>query len=88
MEMTVEVSKDLKKKAEQAATARGLSLEAFVREALEQVLNHTELSVEEQENRERLAAADAWLAECDQVAELWDGEFDAAADIRRLREER
>ena len=31
-------------------------------------------------------AMEAWLAECDQVAELWQGAFDAAAEVRRLRE--
>jgi len=34
---------------------------------------------------ERLANVDAWLAECDRVAELWEGSFDAAADLRRIR---
>jgi hypothetical protein len=29
-----------------------------------------------------------WLTECDAVAELWIGEFDAADDLRRMREER
>jgi len=28
-----------------------------------------------------------WLAECDRVAELWEGPFDSAADLRRLRDE-
>jgi hypothetical protein len=34
-----------------------------------------------------LARFDAWLAECDRVAELWEGTFDSAADLRRLRDE-
>lgn len=38
--------------------------------------------------QERLVKLDAWLAECEEVAELWEGEFDSAADLRRLREER
>ena len=29
----------------------------------------------------------AWLAECDRVANLWEGPFDSAADLRRLRDE-
>ncbi len=33
------------------------------------------------------AKFDAWLAECDRVAELWEGTFDSAADLRRLRDE-
>ena len=36
---------------------------------------------------ERLAQVDAWLAQCDKVAELWEGEFDSAADLRRIRDE-
>jgi len=28
-----------------------------------------------------------WLAECDRVANLWEGPFDSAADLRRLRDE-
>jgi len=31
---------------------------------------------------------DAWLAECDAVAESIEGEFDAAQDLRQIREER
>lgn len=45
-------------------------------------------SEQEKLRRERLAQVDAWLAECDTVAESIAGEFDAAADIRRSREER
>jgi hypothetical protein len=31
---------------------------------------------------------DAWLAECDTLAESIEGEFDSAEDIRQIREER
>jgi hypothetical protein len=31
---------------------------------------------------------DAWLADCDAVAEAVEGEFDSAADLRAIREER
>jgi hypothetical protein len=40
-----------------------------------------------QEERQRLAKIDAWLAECDEIAELWEGTFDSAEDLRRLRDE-
>ena len=30
---------------------------------------------------------DAWLRECEKVATLWEGEFDSAEDLRRIREE-
>ena len=36
---------------------------------------------------ERLAQVDAWIAQCNEVAELWEGEFDSAADLRRIRDE-
>jgi hypothetical protein len=29
----------------------------------------------------------AWVKECDEVAELWEGQFDAVADLRRIRDE-
>lgn len=43
---------------------------------------------EERVRREHLAQVDAWLAECDAVAENIGGKFDAAEDIRQIREER
>lgn len=42
----------------------------------------------EKVHRERMAQVDAWLEECDAVAESIQGQFDAAEDIRRIREER
>lgn len=45
-------------------------------------------SDEEKVRQERLAQVDAWLAECDTVAESIEGEFDSAEDIRQIREER
>ena len=44
-------------------------------------------SSEERAQQEPLARLEAWLAECDKVAELWEGEFDSAADLRRMRDE-
>jgi hypothetical protein len=38
------------------------------------------------ENKER--EADELLALCDEAAEMWDGKFDSAEDIRRMRKER
>jgi len=38
-------------------------------------------------NGNGLAQVDAWIAQCDQVAELWEGVFDSAADLRRIRDE-
>jgi hypothetical protein len=42
----------------------------------------------ERADRERLAQVDAWLAECDAVAQNIEGEFDSAEDIRKIRTER
>ncbi|MBC8235741.1 hypothetical protein H8E77_39845 [bacterium] len=44
--------------------------------------------IEEQTKQARLAEVDAWLAECDAVAESIEGEFDSAEDLRQIREER
>ena len=44
--------------------------------------------IEEKTQRARLAEVDAWLEECDAVAESIEGEFDSAEDLRRIREER
>jgi hypothetical protein len=44
--------------------------------------------IDEQIRQARLAEVDAWLAECDAVAESIEGEFDAAEDLRQIREER
>lgn len=45
-------------------------------------------SGEEKARRGRLAQVDAWLSECDTVAESIEGAFDSAEDIRQIREER
>lgn len=37
---------------------------------------------------ESLTKVDAWLADCDAVAEAVEGEFDSTADLRAIREER
>ena len=33
------------------------------------------------------AQYEAWAKECEEVASLWQGEFDAVADLRRIRDE-
>ena len=37
--------------------------------------------------QERLAKLGTWLAECEQVADLWEGDFDSSADLQRIRDE-
>jgi hypothetical protein len=52
-------------------------------------LSATANSVADERNLEhQVAQADAWLAECDAVAESIEGEFDSAKDIREIREDR
>jgi hypothetical protein len=36
----------------------------------------------------RMAQFEQWLTVCEEVAELWEGEFDSAVDVRRMRDER
>lgn len=63
-----------------------LKLVAHICEQLS--VTQTAESDEEKARWERLAQVDAWLAECDTVAESIEGEFDSAEDIRQIREER
>lgn len=37
--------------------------------------------------QERLAKLGAWLAECEEVADLWEGDFDSATDLQKIRDE-
>ena len=57
----------------------------------EQLINLALVATTQENNKEgaksRLAKVDAWLAECDKVAELWEEEFDSATDLRRIRDE-
>jgi len=43
---------------------------------------------EDKAQQNRLTQVEAWLAECDAVAESIEGVFDAAEDIRHIRAER
>ena len=44
--------------------------------------------VEEALPRQREREADELIALCDAAAEMWEGEFDAAQEIRQVRQER
>jgi hypothetical protein len=76
--------------AAQLPPAERLKLVAHVCEQLSTVLPAVSLEQEAETRvrQERLAKLEAWLAECEEVAELWEGEFDSAADLRRIRDER
>ncbi|MGQ9627758.1 MAG: hypothetical protein ACUVV0_12750 [Anaerolineae bacterium] len=70
--------------AAQLTPAERLKLVARICEQLSAVAQ----SDEEKARRERLVQVDAWMAECDSVAESIEGDFDSAEDIRQIREER
>lgn len=63
-----------------------LKLVAHISEQLS--VTPTVESDEKEARQKRLAQVDAWLAECDAVAESIDGKFDSAEDIRQIRKER
>jgi hypothetical protein len=66
-----------------------LKLMAYIAQQLSTItLPAPAMKIEEHARLARLAEVDAWLAECDVVAESIEGEFDAAEDLRQIREER
>lgn len=80
----------LEQQVTQLPPQQQLLLLARISEKLSAFTLHLAPAKENEEKRmqqERLAKLDAWLAECDRVAELWEGTFDSAADLRRLRDE-
>jgi len=78
--------------AEQLATQlpppEQLKLVAYISEQLSGLLKTTLSHDAESTRRKREMMADALLAELDAIAESIEGEFDAADDIRQIREER
>ncbi len=84
--MTLEQVEEL---AAQLPPTEQLKLVAHICEQLSVILPVMPLREdgEERARQERVAKLDAWLAECDKVAALWEGEFDSAADLRRIRDE-
>ena len=80
----------LEELATQLPLAERLQLVAYICQQLSTALlaEPAAESSEERRRQEQLAKLEAWLAECDKVAELWEGEFDAATDVRRMRNER
>jgi len=64
-----------------------LKLVAYISEQLSGLLKTT-LSHDAESARKREAQADALLAELDEIAESIEGEFDAAEDVRQIRDER
>ena len=79
----------LEQQAAQLSPQEQLKLVAYIAGQLSAVpLVVPTREIEEQAQRAHLAEVEAWLAECDRVAESIEGEFDSAEDLRQIREER
>jgi len=81
---------ELERLAAQLSPREQLQLVARIAEKLSQFLSFP-ASIREPEEKygtpQQPAKMEAWLLECERVADLWQGSFDSAADLRRLREE-
>ena len=79
----------LKQQVAQLPLREQLKLIAEISERLsaEPLVSPSEENDHQQETTARMTHADAWIAECDRVADMWEGEFDSAADLRRIRDE-
>lgn len=64
-----------------------LQLLARISERLRRIFTVQDTDAERQ-RREYAAQVEAFLAACDAVAEQIEGQFDSAADLRQIREER
>jgi hypothetical protein len=73
---------DLERMAEQLPLPDRLKLIAHIRHQL------SESGVEEAGICNGETEVDAWLAECDTVAQSIEGDFDSAEDLRKIRQER
>ncbi len=82
--------KQMEQQVAQLSPQEQLKLVAHIAEQLSATLLIVPMKgiIEEQAQQTRLAEVDAWLAECDVVAESIEGEFDSAEDLRQIREER
>jgi len=80
--------KQLEQQVAQLQPQEQLKLVAYIATQLSAMSLEVPTREEEQMRRARLAEVDAWLAECDRVAESIEGEFDSAEDLRQIREER
>ena len=81
--------KQMEQQVAQLSPQEQLKLVAYIAEQLSAApLAVPAEEIREQTQRTHLAEVDAWLAECDAVAENIEGEFDSAKDLRQIREER
>jgi hypothetical protein len=81
---------ELEQQVAQLPPHQQLRLLARISEKLSTFIFNLAPARENEEKRmpqERQVRFDAWLAECDRVADLWEGTFDSAEDLRRIRDE-
>ena len=80
----------LEQQAAQLPPHEQLKLVALISERLSLAVQATPMVVGDEESlrQQREREADELLALCDTAAELWEGEFDAAEEIRQMRQER
>ena len=80
---------NVEKLALQLPTLERLKLAAHIYEQLNNISTNEKNpeATEMLELQKKLAKLGAWLAECEEVANLWKGEFDSSADLRRIRDE-
>ncbi len=78
--------KQMEQQVAQLSPQEQLKLVAYIAEQLS--TRSLVVPTREIEEQVRLVEVDAWLAECDAVAESIEGEFDSAKDLRQIREER
>jgi len=80
---------ELKQRVTQLAMIEQLKLVSYICEQIAaQSFVSKSLALKDDDTRLRQQEADRLLALCDATAELWEGEFDAAEDIRQMRRER
>jgi hypothetical protein len=76
---------EIEQQATQLSLNEQLKLIAYISEQLSVIpLELAEENIRKQREKE----ADEILALCDEAAEMWEGKFDSAEDIRRIRKER
>jgi hypothetical protein len=92
MKMSSQITlEQLEQQTGQLPAHEQLQLIAYISGRLSRVpLDLIPAAKEEQEMlcQQRERAADELLARCDAAAEMWEGEFDAAQEIRQMRQER
>ena len=87
--MSINVTgEELQKRLTSLPPAEQLKLMAHLCEQLNSSLFSKKSEVTNEWAQKREIGADELLALCDAAAEMWEGEFDVAEEIRQMRQER